>query len=217
MMIGDTLINSSASVKNLGSIWDQSMNMEEHISHICKACYYHLRNISAIRDSLTRSATEKLIHALITSRLDNGNALLCNLPKNLIAKLQRVLNTAARIVTRSSKHSSISAVLKELHWLPIAARIKFKICIMTWKILNNAAPPYLKELIVPYTPSRSLRSNDSLLLSVPRSRVAYGDRAFTVAAPKLWNCLPLPLRQITCCSAFKKALKTHLFKDSYEL
>ena len=192
--------------------------MEAHINHVCSVCYFHLRNISAIRGSLTKDAAVKLVHAFITSRLDSCNALLYHLPKTLIHKLQRVQNTAARIVTRAPKHSSITAILQELHWLPVSARIEFKIGIMTWKALNgHAQKNYIKELITPYTTRRSLRSSDQALLSVPRCRVSYGERAFSVAAPKLWNRLPLILRQQEQYGAFKARLKTHLFKMSYKL
>jgi hypothetical protein len=213
--VGDVFVESSTSARNLGSIWDEKMNMEAHVNSICKACYFHLSNISAIRESLTRNATEKLIHAFVTSRLDNGNVLLVNLPRNLIAKLQRVLNTAARILTRSSKYCSITTIMKELHWLPVIARIKFKTCVLTWKALHGNAPSYIQELLVPYNPSRTLRSADCSFLVVPKCRVNYGERAFAVAAPKCWNSLPVSLRKEDSFNVFKKDLKTFLFLESY--
>ena len=77
------------------------------------------------------------------------------------------------------------------------------------------APLYITELLSYRTSSRSLRSTDQKLLAVPKSRVkTYGDRAFSVAAPKLWNELPLDLRSLDTINLFKKHLKTDLFKKS---
>ena len=214
--LGDSVVSPSFSVKNLGSIWDQCMTMESHINNVCKSCYFHLHNISAIRQSLTRSAAEKIIHAFVTSKLDFNNALLYHLPKKCIAKLQRVQNVAARVVVKASKYSSVSSILQSLHWLPVATRIEFKLCIMTWKALRGLGPTYISELLVPYGMSRSLCSCENNLLDIPRCRVNYGERAFSIAAPKMWNSLPAKLRHAGLTyESFKSNLKTYLFKKSY--
>ncbi|KAL3058228.1 hypothetical protein OYC64_010411 [Pagothenia borchgrevinki] len=81
-----------------------------------------------------------------------------------------------------------------------------------YKSLHTLAPQYLTDLLHPYTPSRSLRSSDTGLLSIPRSRLrTVGDRAFSVAAPTLWNALPPEIRNAASLDIFKSSLKTHLF------
>ena len=78
-------------------MFDSHMTMSDQVSNICRSVRYQLRNIGFIRKHLSKSATEKLVHALISSRLDFGNALLINLPQNLLSKLQKLQNAAARI------------------------------------------------------------------------------------------------------------------------
>ena len=68
------------------------------------SCYFHLRNISSIRDSLTDEATIQLVHAFVSSRIDYSNSLLYRIPEYAIKKLQRVQNLAARVIMRSSKY-----------------------------------------------------------------------------------------------------------------
>ena len=71
---------------------------------------------------------------------------------------------------------------------------------------------YIKELLVPYKPRRHLQSEAKGLLDESRTRLKFGDRAFSISAPRLWNALPQHLKDSTLCQAFKKCLKTHLFR-----
>ena len=95
-------------------------------------------------------------------------------------------------------------------------RITFKVLLLTFKALNNLVPPYLSQLIVPYNPTRNLRSAGKHLLEVPNVRLkSYGDRAFSVAAPKLWNEIPLDIKLSRSVDVFKSRLKTYLFRLAF--
>ena len=83
------------------TIFDSEMSMVPHVNNICKSSFYHLCNISRIRKFISVNTAEKLVHAFVTSRLDNCNSLLYGLPGNLLDKLQRVHKSAARLVTLS--------------------------------------------------------------------------------------------------------------------
>ena len=212
--IGDCLVKSSNTAKNLGATFDDTMCLNQHVSALVKSCYAQLRSIGQARKFLTTAATEKVLHAFLSSRLDNGNALLYGLPDFQIQRLQRIQNTAARILTRTKKHEHISPVIKSLHWLPISKRIEYKILTLTYKCIHDQAPSYLKDLIKEYEPSRALRSASQHLLQVPVTRLkSYGDRTFAKAAPLLWNQLPLQIRETDSLDAFKSMLKTHMFNE----
>ena len=218
LTIGDAKItvNSEHPVRNIGAMFDSQMSMKHHIQTVCKVAHYHLRRIGQVRPYLSREATECLVHAFISSRLDYANSLLYGTPANQIRKLQGIQNTAARIVTRTRKTDHITPVLQDLHWLPVASRIRFKILLFVFKAINNLGPVYLKDLLIPHKPSKSLRSSNQGLLKVPASRlVTCGDRAFCTAGPVLWNALPRDLRESVQLTSFKQGLKTHLFKSAY--
>ena len=107
-------------------------------------------------------------------------------------------------------------MLIELHWLPMNARIDYKIAIMVYKCLNNIAPVYISNLIELYNPPRSLKSSNSLLIKVNVGEFRrLGDRAFSITAPSVWNALPIEVRTSKSIDIFKRSLKTHLFKQSY--
>ncbi len=118
---------TSSTVKNLGVILDSNLSFENHISNVTKTAFFHLRNIFKLRNMLSVSDAEKLVHAFMTSRLDYCNALLGGCPVSSINKLQIVQNAAARVLTRSRKYYHITPILQSLHWLPIKFRISYKI------------------------------------------------------------------------------------------
>ena len=108
---------------------------------------------------LIEDATKTVMQSLAMSRrLDYCNALPIVIQQDLIAKLQRLQSSAARIVSRTGKYEHITPVLIKLHWLPIKFRIQFKVLLLVYKAINGLAPKYIKELLVPYKPRRHLRS-----------------------------------------------------------
>uniref|UniRef100_A0A8C2GW53 Reverse transcriptase domain-containing protein n=1 Tax=Cyprinus carpio TaxID=7962 RepID=A0A8C2GW53_CYPCA len=208
---------TSSTVKNLGVILDSNLSFENHISHVTKTAFFHLRNIAKLRNMLPVPDAEKLVHAFMTSRLDYCNALLGGCPASSINKLQVVQNAAARVLTRSRKYDHITPILQSLHWLPIKFRISYKILLLTYKALNGLAPAYLTSLLPRYNPSRSLRSQNAGLLIVPRiAKSTKGGRAFSHLAPKLWNSLPDNVRGSDTLPLFKSRLKTHLFDQAFK-
>ena len=95
-------------------------------------------------------------------------------------------NSVARLLTGTRKREHISPILRSLHWLPIPERIDFKLLLLTFKSLNDVAPPYMEELLVRYRPTRTLRSAAKGLLVQPNYNLkTYGYRAFSYAAPNM--------------------------------
>ena len=132
-------------------------------------------------------------------------------------RLQRLQNKAARLVFACGRDERSVDLLTSLHWLPVKERILFKFILYVFKCMNNAAPSYLVDLVSLQSDKYTARgqrlrsSSDTTRLFVPRSRKRAGDSSFLAAAPKLWNALPVYLRESESVPAFRRALKTHLF------
>ena len=191
--------------------------MSTHVTNLCRSSSYALWRISKIRNLLNQNTTEKLIHAFVTSRLDYCNSLLFGLPAYEIRKLQLIQNSAARLITRQ-KYTHITPILKQLHWLPIHQRAEFKILCLTFKVIHGTAPNYLSQLLSLRSSDRTLRrtSRGEIHLHQPIARTAfYGDRAFSVCSPRLWNALPSSVQSATSFQSFKSGLKTHLFNRTF--
>ena len=203
-------------VRNLGIIFDSSLSMEPHLTAISRSVCMSIRNIGHIRKYLDKHTTEVLVHAFITSKIDMGNSLLYSININQLNRLQRLQNISARLISLTSKHSHITPVLANLHWLPISYRIKYKIGLFVYKIIHNNAPHYLSDLIHPYSTARTgLRSSGLMRLHEPRTSTLWGDRSFTAAAARVWNQLPLAIKLSSSITTFKKNLKSHLYKQAY--
>ena len=207
-------------VKNLGFTLDQELTMKDHVSKLCQSCYYQLRQIRTIRHSLSPSAIRTLVHAFICSRIDFSNSLLHGTSAYLLDRLQSVLNSSARLILKIGKYDPIStAVRRDLHWLPIQARIQFKLNIITRNCLVGQAPAYLTELchfINEIPARRNLRSATQVQLLVPRFRKERsGRRGFSISSSQLWNLLPTDIRLLYRePQLFRKRLKTHLMQQS---
>jgi len=215
LMFGTDKIESSQLIRNLGVHMDSTLSMVQHVNQIRKTGFYYLNWVKKVRPFLTDYAAKAIIHALVISRLDYCNAVLVNLPDCVISRLQGLMNAAARVITRTPRRASITPVLESLHWLPVYARIDFKVLCLVYKSLHGQAPDYLRNIIQSHDQSRTLRSNDCDLLVVPQARTKYGERSFRHAAPVLWNKLPENTKSISSFYSFKKSLKTHFFNMYY--
>ena len=121
-----------------------------------------MRNIGRVRPYLNQNALKSLVQATVISRLDYANVLLHGLTIQLLSKLQRVQNAAARMITGAGRSEHITPSLYHLHWLPVECRVKYKILLYTYKALNNTAPVYVCNLLSRHQPGRRLRSTESV-------------------------------------------------------
>ena len=182
----------------LGVVFDSSLSLTKHVKQTVRSSYFHLRAIRHIRNILTEDNAKTIGAALIHSKLDYANAILYDTSQENLKALQRVQNSLARIISSPSHPGSSSAMLlSSLHSLPIKSRIKYKIACLTHTALYDHQPSSLAKLLHPYNPSRSLRSSDQHLLTVPRTCFRISDRSFDVAAPIIWNSLSLYLRTLS--------------------
>ena len=173
------------SARNLGVIFDKNFNFCSHVSAICSSCIYHIRDLRRIRCHLDLDSAKLLANALVSNPLDYCNSVLSGIAETDLTKLQRILNRLTRVVTKSLPFTRSFPLLRSLHWLPVKYRVHFKICLLTYKALHEEQPVYLRSLIATSLPSRSLRSNRGITLSVPRIRTNTGARAFSSCVPSL--------------------------------
>ncbi len=117
------------------------------------SCRFASHNIRKIRHFLKQHAAQLLVQALVISRLDYCNALLAGLPSCKIKPLQMIQNAAAWLVFSEPKRAHVTPLFISLHWLPVAARIKFKTLMLAYRTSTGSTPFYFHSLITIYKKS----------------------------------------------------------------
>ena len=192
--------------------------MRPHVNKISAACFYHLRRLRQLRRLIDWAIMQRLVSVFVISRLDYCNSTLAGLPVCALKPLQHVLQTVVRLVAGLGPRDHVRESMKDLHWLPIAHRIKFKLCILMHEAIFCQSSFHVRDLLVPISEMQGrtrLRSAAAGLYDVPFNQTQFGHCAFSVAAPSEWNSLPVNIRQIPDIKQFKRALKTHYFTWAY--
>jgi hypothetical protein len=134
--VSGVAIQPAATVKSLGVILDRCLSFDQHISNVCKACYFHIRALRHVRDCLLDDVARTVACSIVSSRLDYCNSLYAGMSSANFTRLQRVQNTLARVILKQRKSDHITPSLIQLHWLPVR-RVTFKLASITYKILRT--------------------------------------------------------------------------------
>ena len=117
--------------------------MSHHVSRMVQTCTYKLRLINVIRNKLTVTVTERVINVMVTGTLDYCNPLLNGITTNRIGRIQKVQNTAARLILKRNLRSNATVMLNYLHWLSIKKRVMYKILLLMYTSLHRTTPDYI--------------------------------------------------------------------------
>ena len=217
IVVNGTFINGECirfvnNAKNLGTYIDNSMTMNYQVQKLVSSCFSTIRLLSRIKGFLTTEQLQWMVCSLILSRIDCCNIMYYGVSAENIGKMQRVQNSAARLACKVGSYDKVKSedLLHKLHWLRIRERIAYKVLVTVHKCVNGNAPINVKNLV-------SLSQSNRLKnLEVRDYKSSYGERAFSVCGPRLWNSLPSKLRMVDEIEDFKSDLKTFLFMHGQE-
>jgi len=193
------------------------LSLDKHVSNVCAAGFFQLRQLRRVQRSLDSVSAATLVHAFVSSRVDYCNAVFAEAPKTTTDRLQRVLNTAARVVSDTQKFDrGLSWIThSELHWLDVPERINYKLGMHMYRCQHNKVPRYLTDHCTSVSDvayRQQLGSASSLCSTAPAS--TYGRQAFAVAGPTVWNSLPEDMRDPDVSEdSYRQSLKTFLFSQ----
>jgi len=168
-------------VKLLGVNFDKHLNFDKHNSNVISSYYFHIRALRHICPFLDSEISKTIACAIVGSRLYYVNSILTGISSRNIHRLQRVQNSLARVITRSTNNTT--SALNLLQRLHIQQRINFKLTTLVHRSLHNASPQYMSSLLHPYTSSRQLGSASLNLLSQPHINITLASRGFRHAGP----------------------------------
>ena len=204
-----TCVRFISTTKDLGIRIDEHLTFEPQVMALKKDCFRLIRNVIKRRFLFNQTQLKLIINSIIVCKLDYCNALYCGISDCLIQQLQLIQNAAAKAIVGLYKYDHLGNTLKELHWLPISYRIKFKVLLLVYKCINGMGPVYLTSMF------KFANFTHNIQLIEPRILSQYGERSFQKAGPKMWNELPLDIKTCNSLESFKVALKTYLFTKAF--
>ena len=166
--ISDDVIHASFSVTDLGVVLDRHLKMSHHVSNMVQTCTYKLRLINVIRDKLTETVAECMINAMVTGNLDYCNSLLNGITANQISRIQKLQNTAARLILKEDRRSSATVMLNDLHWLSMKKRVMHTIFLLVYTSLHGTTPDYITTRLNECHPSCTPRSCEKKVIVVQK-------------------------------------------------
>src|SRR2546425_3283541 len=112
--------------------------MTPHVSRTVSTCFYQLRRLKGVRKALPMESARTLVSAFVTSRLDYCNGVMAGITQKQTARMQSVLNAAARLLYGGTKRDHITPLIRDkLHWLLFSQRVTYKFCVLVYKSLHN--------------------------------------------------------------------------------
>jgi len=120
--------------------------MKHHLAKVAAICQYHLRRLRQTRRRVGQEVKTRMVLTMVISRLDYCNAALAGLPQATVAPVQRVQNSAARLMFNLSSHEHVTPCLLQLHWLPVRWRVQFKLCCIMHFVTHGTCPAYLTNI-----------------------------------------------------------------------
>ena len=209
--INESTLTLSKEVRNLGVCFDEDLTFQKHITNVVRACNYAIFNIKTLKPVLSFRLLITLMHQEVLSRVDYCNSILLGLPKKQLRRLQKVINNCARAIYGVPYNESVWRILEEeLHWLPIGARIDFKILLIVQKFLICRSPEYLNGHL------KISNNNESRLQhNIIEGNRKFAKRSFHISAPILHSKIPQSLHDQDI-ESFKGNLKTYLYHQAFE-
>jgi len=145
LRLEEDTVAASEHVRVLGVTISSDLSLVKHVSNVCAAGFFRLRQLRRVRRSLDSESAAALVHAFVSSRVDYCNAVYAGAPKNITDWLQPVLNAAAHVVSdmRKFDHGLSRLMHNELHWLDVSDRVKLELGVLMYRFQHNQATRYM--------------------------------------------------------------------------
>jgi hypothetical protein len=213
IVLQDQQLKVRDSVRDLGFTLDKNVRLDCQVAKVAQSSFAHLRMLHCVSRYLSAQHRLLLVHSLVISHMNFSTSLYFGISKKLAARLQRIINSALRVAMTIKGAHHITPILQQQGILLMQPRIEARIATIVHQALRGRGPSSIRSMLQSSTNPRDLRSCVQNLLVVPRSRTCCGERAFSICAPRVWNSIPLTIREEDDSVRFAEKLHQHfLFK-----
>ena len=201
--------------KNIGIIFDRTLNWDAHVTSVTRRCFGILSGLSHLRSRLPSSVISVLVNALVLSQVRYCIAIYGNGSRKNLSRIQTIINYGAKVIFGRKKIDHVSDLLEKLDWLSAENLVSYRTLCMTHKVRRLGEPEELAAGLATVAEmrergevsGRSTRQDRDLF--VPRSRTEMGKRRFSCRGPKLYNSLAPDLLELPV-PVFSRRLRRRL-------
>jgi hypothetical protein len=207
LLVGDESIKPCEVVRNLGVLFDSNMKMDKHVVNICGMAFAQLKSISRIRRGIDERTCRLMVDSLVLSRVEYCVALLYGVSDTVLNKIDRLIRAGIRVIERIPKSQDVKSLMHNV--LTVKQRIYLRMALIMFVVMQCSMPLYLHALL-PLSPTnhsqQHLRSHSKQLLPTVRTRTENGKRSFCIAGARVWNSIPVNIRNINSYSGFRRKM-----------
>ena len=196
-------------VKSLGVMLDSTLSWEPQVNQITMKVNRALFGLRLIKPCTTQTLRKRLVESLIVPHLDYCSVVYLNASMSLRARLQRLSNAGVRYIFGVSRDTRITPYRSQLGWLRTDSRRSYFALLVMYKVVRMREPKILTSLFTPYASDRPQRGTRTDL-NVPFTSSEMGTSSFQVKGAKLWNSIPIEIRDLPTFSQYKRALQKYL-------
>ena len=210
ILIGDTKIKFSTSVRNLGLLIDNKLSWKEHVNEVCKRANTLMYRLRRLRASTTHNLRKHLIQSLLWPIIDYCSLACCNITKDQDIMLQRLVNTGIRYIYGVRRDEHITQYRRQLGWTTHVDRRLYFAATMFYKINQSGQPNYLANSFLRRVSNRPIRGEVKPLI-IPKHEGKALSNSFHIITAYIWNSLPSNIRNSPTITSFKTSLYNFIF------
>jgi hypothetical protein len=197
-------------IKYLGIIIDDKLQFKDHCDYMLKKIgkkTSFLNRIGSFISAYTRCIVYK---SIIAPHFEYCATLLIDMGETQLSKLQKAQNRAMRVILQCDRHTKVERMLQALQFMSIRQRLFYNVCIFIFKILKNMLPEALRNRleIVGSESERQTRQAGNIVIDFRRTRNA--QKSMFYEGAKMFNSLPVEIRQCENLVKFKRILKEYI-------
>ena len=209
--LGNVNLEQVSVFKYLGLWFDPYLRWDSHTEKIASKLSQKIGILRRIRQFIDQPTMCLLYNAIVLPHIDYCCPIWSSSAGKYTDKIQILQNHAARLTLGCKiREKHVIDIYKELKWMNVEQRSNYFTLVIFYRCLHGLAPEYLSDNVRIYSHNHGTRSQSSTNMCVERSRTDWGERAFKNAGARLWNILPIHIKNSPSVDSFKSQLKNHI-------
>lgn len=215
IIVNDTAVPFSETVKNLGLTLNQYLTFDQNTSMVVRKVFVALNRVVHLRNELPLDVKVDIFKSLLMPLFDYCDIIYHGYDlhgtRNDMNRLHRAQNACIRFVHNVPLRESVSRYRNRLNTLTLDRQRQLHVGVFIYKLLAHMLPGYLDAVVQIKTNSRSMSGQNSAVVNkvlTTRDQVSLGH-----SGSRMWNAIPLSIRNAVNSKSFAARYREHLFRE----